>query len=101
MASVEDFMKIDYASFMEKDIEDGLEKIVDDLLQGGVSIDKIKVGSIPDISFGWTEEDLEEELVGGTLWVETDDEELMNEIKLNYEPDEFSIYKGKYRLWWD
>ncbi len=65
-----------------------------------------------DDTYGWKVEDLDTELHAGTLWIDTDNEELIKKIIMRYEPEEYDLRDitlspflkdktSKWRLWWD
>lgn len=103
MVDVSEFISSDITYFGQKDsLYELLIPIVDMLMNNGVDITDIKIGSIVDDTWGWRIKDINENgIPGDTLWVETNNDELMNSLNDLFNPDEFSIYKNKYRLWWD
>lgn len=101
MVDVEDYLKYDYASLGGGDVS--LNNIIKDLKDGGVSLKDIKIGDLVHSKWGWAPEDLDSELHAGTLWIDTDDDKIIQRIIKKYDPDEHRLDKrvGKYRLWWD
>lgn len=101
MAPVSEFLKLENVSFGQELVENLLKPMVDELLKNGVNIIDINIGAIVDDTWGWEVSDLENEIIGSTLWVKTDNKLLMNKIKNKFTPEEFSIRENKFRLWWD
>lgn len=103
MVDVSEFLSSDRTYFGQRDsLNELLIPMVDFLVKNGIDINNIKIGTIVDDTWGWTIKDIQENgIPGDTLWVETNDDELMNSLNDLFNPNEFGIYKNKYRLWWD
>ena len=103
MVDVSEFLSSDRTYFGQRDsLNELLIPMVDFLVKNGIDINNIKVGTIVDDTWGWRIKDIQENgIPGDTLWVETNNDELMNNLNDLFNPNEFSIYKNKYRLWWD